>query len=66
MAIGRGGIPIVQRACGLSRPTTVSAGTLNVSSASGTIATLTVPTGGTVNLTRLGGLEAKISYFRPC
>jgi autotransporter-associated beta strand protein len=33
-----------------SGTTTVSAGTLNVSSASGTITTLNVPTGGTVNL----------------
>ena len=48
--LGSGSLTLAANNSSLTGAVTVSAGTLNVSSASGTIATLNVPTGGTVNL----------------
>ena len=48
--LGSGSLTLAANNSSLAGAVTVSAGTLNVSSASGTITTLNVPTGGTVNL----------------
>jgi autotransporter-associated beta strand protein len=48
--LGEGSLTLAGDMSALTGAVTVSAGTLNVSSASGTIVTLNVPAGGTVNL----------------
>ena len=48
--LGSGALTLTADMSSLAGPLTVSGGTLNVSSASGVIATLNVPTGGTLNL----------------